>query len=203
MIAYDQKLINSNGQPSTSRIVGRDSKSCAIRLSKFRFSRNLERSELSHCFLDVAKNGYHYTVKQQEKSIARKENKLSLSKVISGSLALFDIIKGDIASDQEIKARAAICANCPLISDTSDKCTGCSSNKLFSYAKSLAVKYGRNYYQPTITAQHLTPKKTAQISEFYCGHCGCSCLNLVLSKSKHFLEKENQERPANCWVHSL
>jgi hypothetical protein len=203
MIAYKETYINSNGDQLSTVIVGANGEKCANRLSKFRISRNISRADLQSCKNDVALHGYPHTVKQKNEPIIRKENKLSVAKVLSGSVALFDIVKGDIVDDSTIVERSKICANCPLISETSDRCVGCTSNKLFKYARNLAIKYGRNYYQPTITAKHLTPPKTAKISEFYCGHCGCSCLNLVLSKSKHFLTKENSERPANCWVHKL
>lgn len=200
MIAYKQKFININGDAATTIVTGIDGRACAKSLLNFRTKRNLGRATEKECNFDVARDGYKYTLKQQDKAPARKENKLSIAKVINGSKALFDIIKGDVASDQEIKARAAICAQCPLISETSDRCAGCSSNKIFKYARDLAVRYGRNFFIPTIIAEHTRPRKTAPISQFYCGHCGCSCLNLVLSKSKHFLAKEKEPRPENCWV---
>lgn len=202
MIAYDQKYTDSKGNIISTRIVGPDGTGCAFRLSKFRASRGIPNADPVSCRSDVGKDGYKYTIKQKEKAIVRKSDKLSVAKVLRGSLALFDIVKGDIVDDRTIKARSAVCAECPLLSDTSDKCSGCVSNKLLSYARNIAVKYGRNFFQPTITAKHTTPKKTGPISNFYCSHCGCSALNLVLSKSKHFLDKENEARPDNCWVHN-
>lgn len=136
-----------------------------------------------------------------EKEVKPRTNKLTLHQAILGAKALVEIIKGDIVDDAELQRRATICAHCEIISDTSGGCTSCARKGLVKLARNLALNYGRNFAVPRITAYKLKPIKSASLSEFYCGHCSCSCLNLALSKSKNFVSKENNEtRPDNCWA---
>ena len=197
MIAYDETY---NGK--TARLVGKNGDGCASSLYNFRRRKNLPGATVAQCKLDVANRGYKHNIIQNNVN-KPSPKKLSMGEVLHGSVALFDIIQGDVVDDITLRKRAAICAECPLISNTSDNCQGCKANKLAKYARNLAVKFGRNFIEPTITVNHLRPVKTAKIKEFYCGHCGCSVLNLCLSKSKHFLNKENESRPSNCCVHDL
>lgn len=201
MIIYKQDY-NRDGKIVTRSVIGRTTEGCAEALAAFRLRHHITRSSYNEALADVKNGGKPHSI-ARDHSAARtpKKKKLTLSEMLNGAIALVDIIKGDIATDREIQRRAAICAECPMISDTSDSCTGCKQNKMSKFARDLAVKYGRNFIQPMIIAQHTTPKRTGRISEFYCGFCGCSCLNLILSHSKHFLKKENSARPANCWVH--
>jgi len=130
-----------------------------------------------------------------------RTDKLTLQSVMRGGRALVDIIKGDVVEQAELQRRADICGRCKLISDTKEACTSCAKRGLAKFARNLAVSYGRNFLVPKIIAIHLRPVKTASLTEFYCGVCSCSCLNLCLSKSKNFLDKEDANlRPDNCWA---
>lgn len=190
----------------TKVLMGNSVKDCAATLYRVKTKDGWSGTE-KECLTEVALHGYEKTV-QQDKPLRTAPSltqraKLSMVEVINGGLALVDIFKGDLASDDTIIKRAEICAACPLVSETSDGCVSCANKRLGNIAGRLAVSYGRNFINPMISPVHIKPPLRKPISNFYCGFCGCSCLNLVLSKDKHFVNKERSERPANCWVHQI
>jgi len=184
-------------------LMGYNANDCAASLLKAHKAAGLETTQ-QECLQLVALKGYNKRITQAKKpAVVQSKKKMSMVDVINGGLALVDILKGDLADDETIIARSKICEQCPVISDTADSCVGCAGKKLVTLARNLAVKYGRNFYNPKITPVNIKPPMQKPISNFYCGFCGCNCLNLVLSKDKHFVNKEKEDRPANCWVHSL
>lgn len=194
MIAYS---FNHDG--ATKTVTGANARACANSLFSLKSKLNIPTT-LQQCLDEVAKHGSKHVVSVGKAINVPAKKKLGLSEIISGGLALVDIIKGDVASDTEIEQRSLVCADCHLASKTSTNCKGCAGKALTRFSRHLAVSYGRNFIEPTIRHQK---EGVGKVSEFYCGFCGCNCLNLILSRSKHFLKKENSTRPKNCWVHNL
>lgn len=181
-------------------LIGEDEAALTKCLVAHRIRRHLPRATAEEAEADVQAKAFDFNPRSPSKPklFARMaKNAMTLRKLWSGSRAYFDILKGDVAPDALIVERANICAKCPHIMATETNCTTCAKNNIIKLAHSLAVKIGRNFINPRITTHY---KKTDRLSNFYCEHCGCSCLALCLSKSKHFLKLEDKERPANCWA---
>lgn len=198
MIYFDFKHGNTK-----KTLMGNTANECAMNLFRAKQRLNIKSTE-QECIQEVALNGYSKAVrKSKTRASLPGRKKLSMTDMINGGLALVDILRGDLADDDTIVARSKVCEQCPIISETADGCVGCAGKKVIRFARNLAVKYGRNFYTPKITPTHIKPPIQKPIHNFYCGFCGCNCLNLVLSKDKHFVNKEKQDRPANCWVHRI
>lgn len=195
MLTYSQSYVADSGEPLTAKIHGNTPVDLERNLLKFRIRMGVHRATPEEVAEDVAAYAGEYRNPKALKAKASNTGKigrLSFSDVLRGTRALMDIVKGDIATQQEIERRAKICEDCPKLAATSD-CKTCGGGRKFSrYANTLALAYGKGFVQPKI--------KSGKASEFYCGECGCSILNLILSKSKHFLSKETKERPKNCWA---
>jgi hypothetical protein len=199
--SYTQ-FYTSNGKPVYVTKYADTEQQLIDKLLAFRLEKKIKPDSYEEVSLEVkSKIKSSGSAIKIDKQVKPKTNKLTLQQAVLGAKALVEIIKGDIVDDAELNRRASICAHCELINDTAGGCTSCARKGLVKLARNLAINYGRNFTVPKITAYKLRPVKSASLSEFYCGHCGCSCLNLALSKSKNFVSKENNEtRPDHCWA---
>lgn len=199
---YKQLYVRNDGKPVTITMSSASLKGLIDKVFEFRKRKQLNPRDYISVNAEVTAK--HKTRNQLiNKSIISKPKikKLTLQQAMLGAKALVQVIKGDVVDDFELRRRANICATCTIISDTDNKCTSCAKRGLSKVARDLAIRYGRNFTVPKIMAIHTKPVRTASLSEFYCGACGCSCLNLCLSRSKIFLAKEDANlRPDHCWA---
>jgi hypothetical protein len=200
---YKQLYISGLGKPVTITMSSNSLDGLISKVFEFRQRKNLAPKDLPSVRREVtAKHKTKNQLINKSTAVKPRANKLTLQQAMLGAKALVKVIQGDVVSDAELQRRAEVCARCPKISDTSTTCsTSCAKRGLARFARNLAIRYGRNFTVPKIMAIHTRPVKTASLSEFYCGVCSCSCLNLCLSKSKNFLAKEDADlRPDHCWA---
>lgn len=201
MIKYKQFYEDKEGGIVTTTIMGVNEDDAAASLLRFRTKNKIEGANLEACKEDIKNGSSKFRLKKTGEKMDHQP-KMSLTKLIQGALATFSVIKGDIASQEEINRRSEICFDCKKIA-VSTGCSTCSSskNKAADFSRMLAIKYGKSFTTPTGTAYNMNGAvASGPISKFFCGFCGCSCLVLVLSKSRHFLKRENTDRPDHCWA---
>lgn len=199
MRAYTQKFQRPNGLISSVTLTGINDERLAQSLANFRAVKKLPNSDYAACLQDVQLQAVDMHVNGNAKTVKRPPS-IGWQAMVRGGLALVKIIKGDIVEQDELERRANVCAACPHIAPMAAKCTPCMMNSLSRLARTLAIKYGRGFTMPTIRPKKSVNTKTGKLSEFSCGVCSCPCLNLCLSKSKIFLEREQKPRPLHCWA---
>lgn len=121
---------------------------------------------------------------------APKDGK-SFSEVVNGAKAVVNVIKGEVAPQEEISRRAMICTSCPLKKETTD-CVACG------FGSRLATFINR-LKKEVFTEPYKIPNG---IEREYCSVCSCSLAMMIPSKMSAFNEDENKQekRPDYCWV---
>lgn len=113
--------------------------------------------------------------------------------IANGIRAVFKTtILGEIAPQQEILRRAAICEKCPQ-KQMMKGCMSCGAGKVVAalWEKSRAFFKGQRYEIPV------------ELKKANCGICKCYLANLLPGRKEVFKEGSHQSAPDNCWIKNL
>jgi hypothetical protein len=121
---------------------------------------------------------------------------VSMSEAINGAKAILRLAAGQRVEDKEMERRASICkyaipGGCPKLQTVSG-CKACGTGAAISsfIGKLKGFFGGKKLEIPN------------NLSDRYCGVCGCSLAIMLPSKTEAFdFAKDNQkDRPSFCWI---
>ena len=126
-----------------------------------------------------------------------RPERVSFKDALNGAKAIVSLAAGNITTDAEMKRRATICGQCPLLTTNTD-CAGCKMGQVVTQAANWVRGLAkRNIIYPTFNNVY-----GKQAKDLSCGYCGCSMLTMLPAKMKAFRENDekNQARPDMCWI---
>lgn len=153
----------------------------------------------SHCIdyseaFEIAKNGQPNKESPNTsnsfitgKSFQRSKAK-GLSDYVKGATALVSVARGQTVPQEETNRRAIICSKCPRLEQIPG-CMGCGlAGRIANAVKNIKKLFGKGFVIPN----NLETKG--------CGVCGCALSVMLPAKIELFSDKDQAERPDNCWV---
>jgi hypothetical protein len=204
------KQITQSG--STIEIVGKDMNNLVDNVLLYRRGKSVGSTEYNTVYNDVRrqvqkKDGPQKRtiteIRQDLEALKQRKSKrkIGFRDAYRASKAIVDIARGNIENQEEIQRRSDICFGCPLISDVSD-CMACGAgSRITKEVLSIQKESNTAFQVPVGTREGRTGSES--LSKMFCGHCGCACLTLCVSKMKHIRTEDpvkNQSRPDKCWM---
>ena len=111
-----------------------------------------------------------------------------LSDYIIGAKALVKVVAGQVVSQEEINRRSIICSSCPRITEI-PFCNTCGQAGIFASAvNKLKQLFGKGFTIPN------------NLEKRGCDVCDCALSVMLPSKMEYFSDKDQAQRPDNCWV---